>query len=169
MKKCVIIAGLLLLFQTLLQAQGYNFIAEKGPRRIYYSIGTPLRIRLKNDSLKKIKGYFFKAVKNGVYLSSFQKNDTGLYFAPANHIQSVVKLSRKSRKTVLYAAAAGVALTGVFIAASKGSVFNSPMGYVAFIPAFASAFVIFYGLPISYATELFSKKSTGNGWAFVTQ
>jgi hypothetical protein len=85
-----------------------------------------------------------------------------------NHIRSVVKLSRKSRKTILYAAAAGVALTGVFIIASKGSVLTSPMGYVAFIPAFASAFVIFYGLPVSYATELLTKKSTGNGWAFVT-
>jgi hypothetical protein len=42
------------------------------------------------------------------------------------------------------------------------------MGYVAFIPAFASAFVIFYGLPVSYATELLTKKSTANGWAFVT-
>jgi hypothetical protein len=167
MKKFLITLGLLLFFQ-MLYAQGYNLIAKKGYREIHYSIGTPLRIKLQNDSLKKIKGYFFKAVENGLYLLSFTKKDTGLYFVPMNHIRSVVKLSRKSRKTILYAAAAGVALTGVFIIASKGSVLTSPMGYVAFIPAFASAFVIFYGLPVSYATELLTKKSTGNGWAFVT-
>ncbi|MDB5206329.1 MAG: hypothetical protein JWR72_1404 [Flavisolibacter sp.] len=160
--------GLLLFFQ-MLYAQGYNLIAKKGSREIYYSIGSPLRIKLQGDSLKKIRGYLFKAVENGLYLLSFNKTDTGLHFVPMNHIRSVVKLSRKSRKTMLYAAAAGVALTGVFIIASKGSVLSSPMGYVAFIPAFASAFAIVYGLPISYVAELFTKKTTGNGWAFVAQ
>ena len=168
MKNLLMTLGLLLFFQ-MLYAQGYNFIAKKGFREIYYSIGSPLRIKLQGDSLKKIKGHFFKAVENGLYLSSFAKNDTGLHFVPINHIQSVVKLSRKSRKTILYAAAAGVGLTGVFILASKCSVLTSRMGYVAFIPAFASALVIAYGLPITYVTELFTKKTTGNGWKFVAQ
>jgi hypothetical protein len=168
MIKLLLALGFLLFFQ-LLNAQGYNFIAKKGSYKFHYSIGSPLRIRLQGDSLKKIKGYFFKAVENGLYLSSFHKNDTALYFVPVNHIQSVVRLSRKSRKTVLYAAASGVALTGVFIIASNGSVLRSPMGYIAFIPAFASAVVVFHGLPISYAVELFTKKSTGRGWTFATQ
>jgi hypothetical protein len=151
------------------QAQGYGFVAKKGYKSTFYAIGTPLRIKLQNDSTTKAKGYYTKASREGIYLSPFDDKDTALRFIPVTHIHAVIPLERKARKKILYAAGGGLVLTGILVAATGGSSLDSPMGYILFLPAFASGAVLLYGLPVIYAKEFINKKSVGRGWTFVTQ
>lgn len=150
-------------------AQGFGFIAKKDYKTEYYSIGTPLRIKLQNDSASKVKGYFSKATSDGIYLAPFNNNDTTLRFVPLTHIQMVVPLQRRARKKIAYAAGAGLALSGILIAAAGISPLRNPIGYILILPAFASAAIVFYALPVVYAKEFFDKKSIRRGWTFVTR
>lgn len=152
-----------------IQAQDYSFVAKKGHQSIVYLVGAPLRIQLQNDSFDKVKGYYSKAASDGIYLLPFDKKDTVLRFVPFSHIKTVVRLERKARRDIVIASGAGLALTGGLVAVAGTSSLRTPMGYILFIPAFASATILFYGLPIFYAKEFISKKSTRNGWRFTIQ
>lgn len=153
---------------AVLPAFGQNFVAVKGGNRFQYTAGVPLRVTVLTDKAKRAKGHYAGADAGGVYLQPFRIKDTNRIYVPLSQIQSVTCLHRKGRKALDYINAAGAAVSGALLVATDFP-FDSPMGYVVFIPAAIGAVAALYAVPVTYIGEWMGKKSRQRGWEFTVE
>ncbi len=143
-------------------------IAIKKQRHYEFYIRTPLRITyLQNGILNNSKGILTSITNEGIYLSSFKKNDTALTYIPVNSISSITTLLRKTRKESLIVMGASLLIGGSLLIISHpknvGTNILEILGIITVIVGAEIPPIIIAG---TYLVEYINRKSVKRGWHF---